>query len=108
MTKIITTTNSKPVVILEATCRNHILIIGRHNGEGQPNQSTAKGPCMSTRAISNAPMSETIVEINSTARGKQLVSTHSHLIHKWQALVAQGIVDTAPAVLFNTECVKKT
>lgn len=93
---------SGPVSIIERMQEGQITTVDDvdqwmpHSGED------AEEPCTVTRATILAPVSETTVWAKSSAVRIHVVETHENFIKRRQALVAQVLVDTAPAVPLTT------
>lgn len=79
---IITPMNSSPVARENAICRDHVLPIESYNTQGKLDRSAAKQLCVATRKTKLASMSETIVKVNISVVGIQLVNTHEFLLQK--------------------------
>lgn len=81
------------------------MTIESHEKNRQTERLTAEQPREVTQATAFAPIRKTIVEVNTATEGIQLVGIQEQLIHKRQALVAQGRVDTAQRVPFNIKAI---
>lgn len=107
-TGLVTPSNSSPVVTIYESRRDHIVNISVENATDINRNATDGHSTVVSRVTTHRSMSETAVQIKTSCRGIQMVSTHESLVQKRVALVAQSIVDTTPGIPFLIKTVTFT
>lgn len=74
-----------PAIIMNATCQHHHLAIETHKSKWYSEESAEEQTCFVTRAITLVSMSNTVVEVITSAEDMQLMSSLEHHFQKRKA-----------------------